>query len=460
LLFSVFKTILPDMSVELFISYKREPASTKLAKELVVFIEKYFPWVKVMLDDTVIQTGASIKAYMDRLTQGNHIIFLLSPEFLESHWCMYELALTSEYSDFKERIIHLRFPGVQIGTVAEVAKVTKAWQKRYVELKMELEEIASIDPDQLAPEFEEELRIAKEIVKGCGKALLHMRGTIGVNVDEHGGVSWEEMGAFLKRWIGSRPKPVKTLKDSPLEEAILPSDTARFHVQNIINDMVLIEGGTFEMGSEGKDAGADASPVHLVYVPSFKICRYQVTQIQWRAVMGNNPSYFGERDNYPVEMVSWNDCRIFIDRLGELTGMAFRLPTEAEWEYAAQGGIQKSAGKFEYVGGNDVDEIAWYRGNSGHQTHPVGAKPSNQLGLFDMAGNVFEWCEDWYDEEFYAQSKDGVTSNPICEKEGIYRVVRGGAWDHSEIYCRPQRRYVTRPKSTISNVGFRLALDV
>ena len=167
-------------------------------------------------------------------------------------------------------------------------------------------------------------------------------------------------------------------------------------LQNLIKNMVYVEGGTFMMGAtseQGSDAYDREKPAHQVTLSSFSIGKYEVTQEEWEAVMGSNPSYFKGK-KLPVEKVSWDNCQKFIRKLNKLTGKQFRLPTEAEWEYASRGGSMSRG--YKYAGGNDLGSVAWYDGNSDNKTHEVGKKQPNELGLYDMSGNVWEWCQDWY----------------------------------------------------------------
>ena len=203
------------------------------------------------------------------------------------------------------------------------------------------------------------------------------------------------------------------------EQAAKEAERTRI-LQNLINNMVFVEGGTFKMGAKGK-VPLNEKPAHQVTLTSFSIGRYEVTQEEWQAVIGSNPSYF-KGAKRPVESVSWNDCQEFIRKLNAMTGKHFRLPTEAEWEYAARGG-NRSRG-YKYAGSNDLNSVAWYEDNSGNQTHEVGSKQPNELGLYDMSGNVTEWCQDWYDSKYYSSSPQ---SNPQGPSSGTYyRVIRGG----------------------------------
>lgn len=194
--------------------------------------------------------------------------------------------------------------------------------------------------------------------------------------------------------------------------------------------MVHIEGGIFDMGNNESDF---EKPVHRVTVKDFSICKYPVTQAAWKKIMGegNNPSYF-KGDKLPVENVSWNEAQIFIKKLNEITGENYRLPSEAEWEYAASGG-QLSKG-FKYSGSNDLGEVAWFRDNSDGKMHPIGQKQANELGLHDMSGNVLEWCEDIYHYSYEDSPSDSSAWTIDGKKD--YRVLRGGSWNHIENQCQ------------------------
>ena len=217
-------------------------------------------------------------------------------------------------------------------------------------------------------------------------------------------------------------------------------------------EMVFVNGGTFQMGStEGE---SDEQPLHTVRVDDFYIGKYLVTQALWRAVMSENLNSFAGCDNCPVVRVSWEDVQAFIQKLNEMKGKRFRLPTEAEWEYAARGG-NKSLG-FKYAGSNNIDEVAWYWSNSGSKTHPVGQKKPNELGLYDMSGNVWEWCNDWYDPDYY---KNSPGNNPKGPSSGSYRVLRGGSWNIIPQFCRVANRLRYYPSNRNSGFGFRLAHD-
>ena len=246
-----------------------------------------------------------------------------------------------------------------------------------------------------------------------------------------------------------------------------PDDSAikTFTVNGVTFKMVPVEGGTFTMGAtteQGNVAYDLEYPAYLVTLSSYSIGQTEVTQALWQAVMGSNPSYFTPSNGYaenlqrPVELVSWNDCQIFITKLNQLTGKKFRLPTEAEWEYAARGG-NKSQG-YKYAGSNDINEVAWYEVNAkyvgssspDYGTHAVATKAPNELGLYDMSGNVWEWCQDWYSSE--------AQTNPTGPTSGSTRPLRGGGWIGAARYCLVLDRDGDYPNSRWDNSGLRLAL--
>ena len=228
-----------------------------------------------------------------------------------------------------------------------------------------------------------------------------------------------------------------------------------FTVKGVKFTMMLVEGGTFAMGATSEqivnDTPEDEFPVHNVTLSNYYIGETEVTQELWNTVMGENPSNFKGDLQCPVEMVSWDDCQTFIAKLNELTGKAFRLPTEAQWEYAARGGKQTK--KYLYSGGDDLDAVAWHYYNASETTHPVKTKRPNELHLYDMSGNVWEWCADWYG----SYSADGQT-NPTGPAKGAKRVVRGGAWSYMSNYAPVAYRNYCEPDFSWYACGLRLAL--
>lgn len=223
-------------------------------------------------------------------------------------------------------------------------------------------------------------------------------------------------------------------------------------VNGIKYNMVWVDGGTFRMGATSEQGSeiSDEKPVRSVTLSGYYIGKTEVTQALWQAVMGSNPSYF-EGDDLPVEQVSWDDCQEFIRKLNSLTGQNFRLPTEAEWEFACRGG-NNSRG-YKYSGSNYIDNVAWYDGNSGDKTHPVATKSPNELGIYDMSGNVWEWCADWYGDY-----SSGRQTNPKGPYGGSIRVDRGGRWVDIARACRSSDRDFSYPTCRFNYLGLRLAL--
>jgi len=214
-------------------------------------------------------------------------------------------------------------------------------------------------------------------------------------------------------------------------------------------EMVYVQGGTFQMGSN--EGESNEEPVHKVTVSSFYIGKYEVTQKQWKDVMKFNPSSFSGCDSCPVESVSWNDVQEFIRKLNEKSGKNYKLPTEAEWEFAARGGNKSR--RYAYAGSNNTGDVAWYYGNSNSKTHPVRLKAPNELGICDMSGNVWEWCADWYADDYYNNSPLNKPENKV---QGSAHVCRGGSWLDEPAACRVASRNRFSPDSQRSFVGFRL----
>lgn len=244
-----------------------------------------------------------------------------------------------------------------------------------------------------------------------------------------------------------------------------------FTIKGVSFTMILVEGGTFTMGAtseQGKDAESDESPTHQVTLSDYFIGQTEVTQGLWEAVMGTmvrqqrdkaNVSWpmRGEGDNYPMYYINWNECQEFVNKLNsllssQLGGKRFALPTEAQWEYAARGG--KKSNGYKYSGSNTLGNVAWYTDNSSVATHPVGTKSANELGVYDMSGNVREWCQDLYGS--YNRSSQ---TNPTGASSGYYCVYRGGSWNQGAGDCRVSRRISLSPADRYTVLGLRLVLQ-
>ncbi len=267
---------------------------------------------------------------------------------------------------------------------------------------------------------------------------------------------------FLCVKMAFQPNP-SSITDSPNNSTQSMSSTQTMSNEQSLDiikamEMIAVKGGSFQMGSNEND---DEKPIHQVTVADFSIGKYEVTQKQWRAVMGTDPSGFKNCDYCPVENVSWNDIQDFLSKLNAKTppsgagGKKYRLPTEAEWEYAARGG-NKSKG-YTYAGSNTIGDVAQYDGNNNKSTSPVGSKKANELGVFDMSGNVWEWCQDWYGEKYYSSSSK---NNPTGPSSGATRVYRGGSWYDYSVLCRVADRGNGTPEYRFNLLGIRLVLSV
>ena len=244
-------------------------------------------------------------------------------------------------------------------------------------------------------------------------------------------------------------------QSTPQTHPTVSDNAISIPVKNGINiDMVRVEAGTFTMGAtaEMEDPNDNEKPTHRVTLTNdYYIGKYEVTQALWQTVMGNNPSMF-KGDNLPVEQVSWDDCQEFISKLNRITGKMFRLPTEAEWEYAARGGNKSR--DYQYSGSNNLFDVAWFWNISGNKTHAVGTKQANELGIYDMSGNVCEWCQDWYGK--YNSSSQ---VNPTGANSGLDRVYRGGGWRNGARGCHSSCRDGYAPGYRYNVLGLRLVLS-
>lgn len=231
-------------------------------------------------------------------------------------------------------------------------------------------------------------------------------------------------------------------------------------VEQIINDMVYIPATRFVMGTDvlDTDGRADERPKHWVELDPYYIGRHEVTQAEWKALMGRNPSKH-KGDSLPVGNISYDDCKRFVNKLQSLSGLEFRLPSEAEWENAAH--ANGSPRNYKYSGSNNDAKVAWTEFNSGLQSHKICSKMPNEIGLYDMSGNVWEWCYDWYDGTYYPESPDKNPLGPETPGQpspNMVRVVRGGSYMVPPVKCRVGYRGVSIPTGASEDIGMRLAI--
>lgn len=247
-------------------------------------------------------------------------------------------------------------------------------------------------------------------------------------------------------------------------DSITGATIKTFNVAGVDIDMVKVDGGQFKMGAtpeQGtKDPDPDEKNIHNVTISTFYLGKYEVTQKLWTAVMGNNPSVY-TNDNAPVEMVSWEDCETFINKLNSISKLNFRMPTEAEWEFAARGGVKSK--NYKYSGSNKLDEVGWYIEATTDdeiegEPHEVGLKKPNEIGIYDMSGNVWEWCQDWYRDQYEG---DNLTDPLVTEPNNLRaRCFRGGSWyGNSARYCRTANRSGNFPDYKSHVGGLRLAIN-
>ena len=347
----------------------------------------------------------------------------------------------------------------------EIIKTIPDWQSKYPAFKW----CADFGDGWYLPSLYE-LKQIYALKETVNEALMANNFKQLGSMDEHGGIwSSSESSDFdlmaFKACFGFSEIFVQDLSKSGTEavRAVLALEegtssqtslTTSYDIPSI--EMVYVAGGSFTMGAtreQKADANSDEKPAHKVSLLSYYIGKYEVTQAQWRAVMGSNPSHF-TGDNNPVECVSWDKVQEFITRLNAMTGKKFRLPTEAEWEYAARGGYNSQG--YKYSGSNNINDVAWYENNSNESTHPVGQKLPNELGIYDMSGNVWELCQDW--KAYFSKQWQ---FDPVGPSHGSYldpgRVCRGGSWNDNDWNHRVSRRHELSPDKRYTNFGFRLA---
>ena len=294
------------------------------------------------------------------------------------------------------------------------------------------------------PQLIDQLLIGQHQLRLSKQGYADYSGTININEGETASVN-----ATMNKGANNAAEQQQAI-NMPREEIAGLRKT--FTVGNVSFNMIRVDGGTFMMGatSEQENPENDEKPVHQVTLSTFYIGETEVTQELWQAVMGKNPSKY-KGSQQPVEQVNWDDCLKFIVKLNKKTGLQFRMPTEAEWEFAARGG-NKSQG-CQYSGSDNIADVAWYTENSSFSTHDVKTKQPNELGIYDMSGNVEEWCQDWFE-----RYNNGSFTNPIGPATGYNRICRGGGWDYYAKGCRVSNRISSKPSTRNELVGLRLVL--
>ena len=425
----LFKTMNQEKKYDIFISYSRKDFEDVNA--LVNIFKQRIPTLDIWFDLDGIESGEEFDdKIIEAIDNSFCMVFAVSNHSLQSKWT-------------KNEVMYAKNTGKKIIPVLLSNATLKGWF---------LFNFGRIDCIDLQDEKQIE-KVLKNLEDWTHKELIAPNKGINNNEEKQKAIDYyraaiahghDEYIDHIKELINGRDEKIGE-PNNQLQQS--------FQVNGVSFNMIKVQGGAFIMGAteeQGKDAYSDEMPPHQVTISDYYIGETLVTQELWQAVLGKNSSKF-KGDQNPVERVTWEDCQIFIQKLNQLTGKQFRLPTEAEWEFAARGGNQSKG--YKYAGSNNLDDVAWYNENSNNKTHPVKQKQANELGLYDMSGNVYEWCQDWYGD--YSNSEQ---TNPIGSSQGSYRVCRGGSWHRNTENCRVSFRYYVMPTDCGGVLGLRLAL--
>ena len=467
--------------------------------------------IKYSVDVEDIKNGAVISDYEKEIGNAQYVIVVLSDRYFFRYHCMFELSNILKNTSGKT-IKFIKVGNFNINNIEYKAKIKEFWRTEKARIDNKIEtykhpdiselEQAAIDNNYYLDFIDNLSKLFRSVsYTNAEKIRLSVFG----NNNPH-----KKFVTEIKKDLGWTPLPPQPPEKNPEPKppfndkyilyaliAVLfglviwlsvrnPNSGTKHDDINIVDtednpvipivingvtygNMIRVPGGTFQMGAtseQGSDAYDNEKPVHQVTLSDFYIGETEVTQGLWKAVMGDNPSATdrGIGDNYPVNMVSWKDIvNDFLPKLNQLTGKTFRLPTEAEWEYAARGG--KSGGT-KYSGSNNVNDVTWYRDNADKKTHPVKTKNANSLGLYDMSGNVWEWCQDLYGDYSsvsvinpQGSALSSIRTAVEWKYSGASRVLRGGSWDNNTDYCRVSYRDDGAPNCCSNRGGFRLLLS-
>jgi formylglycine-generating enzyme required for sulfatase activity len=325
----------------------------------------------------------------------------------------------------------------------------------------DVNELPSISPVEISKEAQAQLQTSTENTKTQPQSIIKKKNKLQIGILTIT-VVFVFMASVLFKWQPWNSKNNESNKHSNIalneSHSSVTIDDNKRAIEELLNNLVSVDGGTFIMGcylEQASDCESYGEIFQHVTLNNFSIGKYEVTQAQWKAVTGTNPSKFIGCDNCPVEQVSWNDIQDFFHKLNELTGKKYRLPTEAEWEYAARGGIHRKS--YKYSGSDSLSVVAWYDDNSGSTPHPVGQKSPNELGLYDMSGNVWEWCSDKFEIGSYSMNSDIDEQAHSIESE---RVIRGGSYINIESGCEVFYRSSGSITDRFNNLGFRVVYSL
>lgn len=419
-------------SYDVFISYRRD-TGRDIARPIKLELEKH--GYNVFLDFDELKDGSFSQKIKDAISSAPIFIVILSPHALDrcinhDDWVRQEI----EYAIIKKRHIipinpDLSFEGFPENLPDNIKK------------ELGLHQYSDILFGQL---FEESVRkmVRERIVPYVQTPRKHKR-----NIMLIAGT----LLSIILLFFGVFCSKIRSDKTDI-------SDLTHFIVKGVEFEMVFVEGGSFLMGSDSLyyGVGKDEMPAHFVKVGNYYIGKYEITQKQWKVIMNGNPSHYQGDDNLPVENINFYDAVAFIHNLNDLTGLEFDFPTEAEWEYAAKGGKHRDS--YVFSGSNNAEDVAWYKNNSGGRPKRVGQKKANSLGIYDMSGNVWEWCRDYYDSTYYQHIVD--TIDPQGSVLSAYRNLRGGSVQLESVYCRNSNREGYDPSARDSDYGLRIKIKV
>ena len=436
----------------IFLSYAWGGESEIVVKEIEhVFKSKH---LNIIRDKT---NGLGFKGlvtgFMQQIGKGNYVIVILSDKYLKSKNCMFELLEVYKNGNFYNRIFPIVLKDAKIYDSEDIIDYTDFWDEKIAKLEEKIKISKRLSNRN---RVHRDLDLYEQIRNTIDHLLDILSNMNTLSIDIHQNEEYNTVLTSIIRQINEKMN-FNSIDLVSNQNIKIISNSESITLHGI--EFILVKGGEYKMGFQSSRDGIDddmkeAKPLHSVKLNDYYIGKYPVTQEQWLSFMEGNPSYFRGSVYNPVENVCWYDCIEFIEKLNKTGNKLFRLPTEAEWEFAARGG--RASEGFRFSGSNNLEKIAWYGENAGKRTHPVGKKAPNELGIFDMSGNVWEWCNDWYDEAYYNHSP---FNNPYGPKTGKCKVLRGSSWYDLKNLNRIAIRYKLYPKARYFDIGLRLAMD-
>lgn len=427
----VLTKAIEDAEVFLFISSKSSNASKWTAKEINVAVYENKKIIPILIDDA--RYNSSVK------------FDLLGLDYIDMRVNI-SLALLKLVESLTKLLPSIDLAKVRSEIEEAKKKAAQLYEEQRLLFGVMTEKMNLIGcREHICPVCGSTTSVTDHFCSDCGWNFIPYEDVLNEEARQH---YYSHLNNSKKVWESMKRGGSSNLSEQSAKKTIPPI------IEKMIENMIEVSGGTVILGAtreQEEDAFYDESPAHKVTLSPFYIGKYPVTQEEWVAVMGDNPSKF-VGNNRPVDSVNWFDCQKFISKLNEMTNMQFRFPTEAEWEYAARGG-KRSKG-YRYSGGNLLGSVAWYESNSDGQTHEVGQKSPNELGIYDMSGNVWEWCQDWKGEYL-----NELQTDPQGPEEGDEKVLRGGGWNREPRGCRVSYRGDDKPELKYCSIGLRLVMS-